>query len=709
MPINSRVNLRAFERAVGSVGAPSERLATNEAVVAPSPDGGAPLLLGPKMRPRDEAIFWLSAAAEIEHALMAQYLFAAYSIDPESLPAENGVRRDAIAIRNRIHQISREEMGHLITVQNLLHIVGGPLHFGRQYSPFEEAIQPFRYRLEPITLDSLSKYVIAESPNRPLSEIILRADPTADALIKQKIENEIAPRAKRSNGDVLLWHVGAVFKRLRELFASELADQDFRVGRSGLQARWSDWGYEAPSGTNGGVVLVESIEGQTPAELRSRAVEAIAKIGEQGEAFDGDGAGEESHFERFLLSYEQIEKLEQTLGRPVSLPIAPNPNTTPAPPKTENIALAMGQDHLDAGRITNARALRWAELFNLRYRILLGCLQHSLLLDAPTFEAGDGTPQTLGDRSSKGWLQYWAFAEMRRIKKIAEKLVELRKDDQGEVRAGPPFELPYLLRLPHTDVDRWAEHADVFAMTKSFIEEEMLTNDEIGRDFLAFVAETDGRAAAISDALAKGASLPPKTHTTDFHKATHVLDEAVRGFPVPRPHQAFWREATRDNLVNDSGIEDFIKPGDPDRSKLIDRISRDQSDSGRMPRERPRIAPERIDFLRDWIVRGAPDNAPPNKIGIAGEPSPQREPQVALPPPPPPERLSFGLNIRPLFRDKDRNRMLFRFDLFVYVDVKQNAADILDAVESGRMPCDIPWDSEKVAKFRKWIDDGLLE
>src|SRR5688572_29894549 len=34
----------------------------------------------PPLCPRDEAVFLLTAAAEIEHALMVQYLFAAYSV-----------------------------------------------------------------------------------------------------------------------------------------------------------------------------------------------------------------------------------------------------------------------------------------------------------------------------------------------------------------------------------------------------------------------------------------------------------------------------------------------------------------------------------------------------------------------------------------------------------------------------------------------------
>lgn len=34
----------------------------------------------PSLEPRDEAVFLLTAAAEIEHALMVQYLYAAYSV-----------------------------------------------------------------------------------------------------------------------------------------------------------------------------------------------------------------------------------------------------------------------------------------------------------------------------------------------------------------------------------------------------------------------------------------------------------------------------------------------------------------------------------------------------------------------------------------------------------------------------------------------------
>ncbi|WP_287291213.1 ferritin-like domain-containing protein [Mesorhizobium sp.] len=601
--------MAAFGRVPLSPGSiPSAGAPTSVAVgvVTPVHGGAAPLLLGPQMRPRDETIFWLSLAAEIEHSLMVQYLFAAYSIDPASVPAENDVRRLATEIRNTLLQIAREEMGHFISVQNLLHAVGGALHFGRQFSPFEFAIQPFSYRLEPATLDSIAKYVIAESPNRPVSELVLRPDPAQDAAIKQKLIDDIGPRAVRSNGGIPLFHVGELFARLHDLFKSGLDDTDLRPGRGGFQATWRDWGYEALPGTGGKIVLVEELSAASASDLRRDAVTAIAAIGDQGEAFDAPVAdGDESHFERFLSLYEKLEQAETALGRPIALPVVMNPATIPPP--------------APGGHITHGRALRWAHLCNLRYRLLLDCLHHSLLSDLASYEVS-GTQ--MGDRTPKGILQLWTFAEMRRFKVIAEKLVELPAGTAPGSRAGPPFELPYSLRMPHIEADRWAMHADVFAAAAEFISQEMLVDGETGANFLEIIAEADRTAARIATTLARGEPLPSGTHATDFAKTTRILDESVRGFAFRSPHAAFWRDSTQAEMI-DSGR---VVPGDPEGSNLLNRIALDQAEAGGMPKERPRIAPERVEYVRDWIARGAPDNDPTGMIGLAGEPVPPREP-----------------------------------------------------------------------------------
>jgi hypothetical protein len=70
------------------------------------------------------------------------------------------------------------------------------------------------------------------------------------------------------------------------------------------------------------------------------------------------------------------------------------------------------------------------------------------------------------------------------------------------------------------------------------------------------------------------------------------------------------------------------------------------------------------------------------------------------------EALSFAHDIRPLFRDKDRDSMRRAFDLFDYSDVAAHADAIAGAVRSGRMPCDGAWPEARVATFQRWIDTG---
>ncbi len=68
--------------------------------------------------------------------------------------------------------------------------------------------------------------------------------------------------------------------------------------------------------------------------------------------------------------------------------------------------------------------------------------------------------------------------------------------------------------------------------------------------------------------------------------------------------------------------------------------------------------------------------------------------------------LSFEEDIKPLFREKDRNSMRRIFDLFDYSDVAGHADAIVGALRSGRMPCDGAWPASQVETFQRWIDAG---
>jgi hypothetical protein len=64
---------------------------------------------------------------------------------------------------------------------------------------------------------------------------------------------------------------------------------------------------------------------------------------------------------------------------------------------------------------------------------------------------------------------------------------------------------------------------------------------------------------------------------------------------------------------------------------------------------------------------------------------------------------SFARDIQPLFRESDRESMLFAFDLWNFDDVRTYARLILDRLTEGSMPCDGEWPEEQVARFRNWI------
>jgi hypothetical protein len=68
---------------------------------------------------------------------------------------------------------------------------------------------------------------------------------------------------------------------------------------------------------------------------------------------------------------------------------------------------------------------------------------------------------------------------------------------------------------------------------------------------------------------------------------------------------------------------------------------------------------------------------------------------------------TFAADIRPLFREKDIRSMAFAFDLADYEDVKVNADEIYERLTDGSMPCDEPWPADRIALFRRWIDEGF--
>ena len=99
----------------------------------------------------------------------------------------------------------------------------------------------------------------------------------------------------------------------------------------------------------------------------------------------------------------------------------------------------------------------------------------------------------------------------------------------------------------------------------------------------------------------------------------------------------------------------------------------------------------------------ATPSAPPASADT--EPANQEQPAVA--PPRPDATVSFQAHIKPLFRSRDRQSMLFAFDLWLPADVQAHAADILARLRSGTMPCDGAWPPEQTDLFQRWAESGF--
>ena len=67
---------------------------------------------------------------------------------------------------------------------------------------------------------------------------------------------------------------------------------------------------------------------------------------------------------------------------------------------------------------------------------------------------------------------------------------------------------------------------------------------------------------------------------------------------------------------------------------------------------------------------------------------------------------SFERDIKPLFRDSDRAKMSWAFDLWSDADVAAHGDAIAARLRDGSMPCDGAWPAEQVATFTRWLDAG---
>src|SRR6201999_1289760 len=311
----------------------------------------------------------IHAAAEIEHSLLAQYLFAAYS-----LPTTNPHR----GWSDTLTQIAREEMGHLMSAQNMLLALGAPMNFEREDFPYN-AFYPYPFELRPVSIQSLARYVLAEMPDEsqiPPALNFNHAEGRQDA--------GVASPGRDIN------RVGALFELLVQL-AGALGAPDVLPLSAAYQADPASW--HAPFNN-----LVLS-------KLASVAdlTHLISGIGAQGEGPLEPTSEQPSHFVRFFTIYKEAKQyLAEDPARSLGRPVVSNPTV---------------HDTAAAGYLSDPTANAWGDVFNHRYRWLLAIVAHALLLDE-----GPDRAQLTG----------WAFKEMKTVlRQIADFITKLPQQAGG--------------------------------------------------------------------------------------------------------------------------------------------------------------------------------------------------------------------------------------------------------------------------------------
>jgi hypothetical protein len=345
--------VRAFPEAAlaPSVGKPSE--VTPDSLQLAVEQFGEPTAPG---TPSEEARVLLEAAAEIEQQLMVEYLYAFFSTAASA------------TWRRKLRTVFKEEMGHLLTVQNLLLLTRNPPHLVRM-STLSDPELPFPLRLEPVRTSSVAKYVAAESP---------------DPRIAPPLPPDIGAQAKPAFEEASLAgftgnRVGLLYAKIYWLLQKDetpagpwkikpgtfcnrhLGDGDFDSDTIHRQGLPGDWEASATPPPQGGFFAMQ-------AATRDAALVAIQAVANQGEGLVDAGAGEPSHFQQFLSIYTAIKSATGPL--PV-LPVPTNPTYGPNPLPDKNE---------EKNRITDPNTRGLAELSDIHYTVLLACIHLSLLV-----------------------------------------------------------------------------------------------------------------------------------------------------------------------------------------------------------------------------------------------------------------------------------------------------------------------------------------
>ncbi|MDQ2902406.1 MAG: CDGSH iron-sulfur domain-containing protein [Chloroflexota bacterium] len=278
------------------------------------------------VRTREELIYLLSRAAELEHSLACIYLFAAYSLKNDI--SEGGMTDEQAEMvrdwRHHLNSTAVEEMGHLAQVSNLLTAIGGAPHFKRTNLPLPASAYPFGIllSLEPFSQETIERFVCYEMPELGILSAEQQAlfDPirarvlASQGAIQASLDEEIGGEESFEPFEVDFKTVGEFYHKIETGF-THIPEEDLFIGPPEAQAnaRFVDLKGD----------LISTVD-------RASACAAIERVVEQGEAPTSDHP--DAHFwvfDRVRTQYAEAVAQAQQSGvafEPVR-PVISNPMT----------------------------------------------------------------------------------------------------------------------------------------------------------------------------------------------------------------------------------------------------------------------------------------------------------------------------------------------------------------------------------------------
>src|SRR3984957_16990256 len=116
---------------------------------------------------REALIYMLCEAAELEHGIMCQYLFAAFSLKQSTAEGLTEAEVEVVSRwRKQITHVATQEMLHLTLVHNIMTAVGGAPHLGRANLPAQANHYPAGVQLAllPFGEQALEHFMYLERP-----------------------------------------------------------------------------------------------------------------------------------------------------------------------------------------------------------------------------------------------------------------------------------------------------------------------------------------------------------------------------------------------------------------------------------------------------------------------------------------------------------------------------------------------------------------